>query len=168
MYDGVRPDEPLSQGDIVDGCPVFYVSASDSPLDLEAPPIRWWARVVVLTQACDLVQMKTASVLVAVMHPAAELVQSGKLSAAAIRDHVRRGRSFGWYFLPAARDPLDLTESIIDLRDVHSVSREVLDHLCQTGKRVCRITTPYREHLAQHFAVTYMRIGLPEPYETQS
>jgi hypothetical protein len=26
--------------------------------------------------------------------------------------------------------------------------------------------TPYREHLAQHFAVTYSRIGLPEPYGT--
>ena len=64
------------------------------------------------------------------------------------------------------RLPAELREEI-DLRDVHSVSREVLDHLCQTGKRVCRIITPYREHLAQHFAVTYMRIGLPEPYETQ-
>jgi hypothetical protein len=30
----------------------------------------------------------------------------------------------------------------------------------------CRIVTPDREHLAQHFAVTYMRIGLPDPYET--
>jgi hypothetical protein len=35
------------------------------------------------------------------------------------------------------------------------------------GKGVCRLTTPYREHLAQHFGITYMRIGLPEPYETQ-
>jgi hypothetical protein len=26
--------------------------------------------------------------------------------------------------------------------------------------------TPYREHLAQHFSVTYSRIGLPEPYGT--
>jgi hypothetical protein len=26
------------------------------------------------------------------------------------------------------------------------------------------LITPYREHLAQHFSVTYSRIGLPEPY----
>jgi hypothetical protein len=25
----------------------------------------------------------------------------------------------------------------------------------------------YREHLAKHFADTYSRIGLPEPYETE-
>jgi hypothetical protein len=31
---------------------------------------------------------------------------------------------------------------------------------------VCRLATPYREHLAQHFSVTYSRIGLPEPYGT--
>jgi hypothetical protein len=43
----------------------------------------------------------------------------------------------------------------------------VLDHLREAGRRICRILTPYREHLAQHFAVTYMRIGLPEPYETE-
>lgn len=32
---------------------------------------------------------------------------------------------------------------------------------------MCRLATPYREYLAQHFAVTYMRIALPEPYETR-
>ena len=39
--------------------------------------------------------------------------------------------------------------------------------LARQGKRVCRIETPYREHMAQHFSVTYSRIGLPQPYETQ-
>ena len=28
------------------------------------------------------------------------------------------------------------------------------------------LLSPYREHLAQHFAVTYMRVALPEPYPT--
>lgn len=74
---------------------------------------------------------------------------------------------YGWYFLPTAPQPLALPESIVDLRDLHTVSRAVLERLIADGKRVCRIKTPYREHLAQHFAVTYMRIGLPEPYETE-
>jgi hypothetical protein len=43
----------------------------------------------------------------------------------------------------------------------------VLGQLIRGGKRRCRVVTPYRERLAQHFAVTYMRIALPEPYETQ-
>ena len=27
-------------------------------------------------------------------------------------------------------------------------------------------STPYREHLVEHFTVTYSRIGLPDPYDT--
>jgi hypothetical protein len=41
-----------------------------------------------------------------------------------------------------------------------------LEGLRDQGKLVCRLITPYREHLAQHFSVTYSRIGLPEPYGT--
>jgi hypothetical protein len=74
---------------------------------------------------------------------------------------------FGWYFLPAATTPVSLPESLIDLRDVHSVPRVALEQLIKGGKRVASLASPYREHLAQHFAVTYMRVALPEPYATQ-
>jgi hypothetical protein len=89
------------------------------------------------------------------------------LKASLIRDQIRRGLVYGWYFLPAALAPMALPESIVDLRELHTVSRLILGHLIAAGQRVCRIQTPYREHLAQHFTVTYARIGLPEPYETQ-
>ena len=69
--------------------------------------------------------------------------------------------------MPAVTAPLSLPESLIDLRDVHSVPRVVLEQLIAAGKRVASLAPPYREHLAQHFAVTYMRIALPEPYATQ-
>ena len=42
----------------------------------------------------------------------------------------------------------------------------LLEGLQARGKHVGRLMTPYREHLAQHFSVTYSRIGLPEPYGT--
>jgi hypothetical protein len=89
------------------------------------------------------------------------------LKESVIRDQVRRGQVYGWYFLPAAAAPILLPESIVDLRDLHTVSRVVLERLVADGKRLGRVATPYREHLAQHLAVTYSRIGLPEPYETQ-
>lgn len=59
-------------------------------------------------------------------------------------------------------------ESLVDLRDLHTMPKTVLDALRDQGKLVCRLTTPYREHLAQHFSVTYSRIGLPEPYGTNN
>jgi hypothetical protein len=123
--------------------------------------------VIVLTQACDLAQAKSAKVAIAPVVAAQQLVDQGILKASAIRDQVRRGLVYGWYFLPAASPPVPLPESIVALRELHTVARPIVEHLIVLGKRICRLATPYREHLAQPFAVTYMRIGLPEPYETQ-
>lgn len=56
---------------------------------------------------------------------------------------------------------------MVDLRDLHTVPRELLEELIADGQRVARLLTPYREHMAQHFATTYARIALPEPYDTE-
>jgi hypothetical protein len=158
----------LSQGDILADCPILVWKLAPPPLDLNVPPEVRIIRVVVLTQACDLAQDKTTRVVVAPVHDAAELVARNILKAGAIRDQVRRGQVFGWYFLPAAPAPINLAESIVDLRELHTIERRTLEYLVGAGKRVCRIRTPWREHLAQHFANTYTRIALPEPYATQS
>jgi hypothetical protein len=71
------------------------------------------------------------------------------------------------YFLPAAPGPKTLAESIVDLRELHTIERRTLEYLVGAGKRIGRIRTPWREHLAQHFGTTYTRIALPEPYATQ-
>jgi hypothetical protein len=168
IFAAPAPDEPLTQADILDACPIFGFDVSDAAVDLNAAPARWQERVIVLTQACDLAQTKTTKVLVALVHTAQTLVDQGVLKAPTIRDQVRRGLVYGWYFLPAAPAPIPLPESIIDLHDLHTVPRAILERLIADGKRVGRLQSPYREHLAQHFAVTYMRIGLPAPFDTQS
>jgi len=167
IYVNPVPGEPLSQADIFDACPIFGLETTGQEVNLSAAPARWQERVIVLTQACDLAQAKTTKVLVALLHAAQVLVGQGVLKAPTIRDQVRRGLVYGWYFLPAAPAPIALPESIIDLHDLHTVPRAVLERLIADGKRVCRLVSPYREHLAQHFAVTYMRIGLPAPFETE-
>jgi hypothetical protein len=161
-------DCPMTQGDILDECPLVGLNAAEPPIDLSSIPVkRWSARVVVLTQACDLAQANTGRVLVAQVHEAQKLVEAGVLKGTTIRDHVRRHLVFGWYFLPAVTDPVSLPEAIVDLRDLPSVPRVVLEQLIADGKRVASLASPYREHLAQHFAVTYMRVALPEPYSTR-
>src|SRR5690606_28634652 len=122
------------------------------------------ARVILLTQACDLEGDRLQRVQVAVVHQAADLVVQGKIKAQKLRDQVRRHQVDGWYFLPACDW---LPESVVDLFDGHTVPRQFFEQLAANGYRVCRLVTPYREHLAQHFSVTYSRIGLPEPYGTQ-
>ena len=169
MFSAPDKDSSLTQGDIIDACPVVGLSAQGSLTDLTKVSVNQWAsRVIVLTQACDLVQSKTGFVLVAQIHPAEKIVHQGLLKATTIRDQVRRHQVFGWYFLPAATSPIALPEALVDLRDMHYVPRAVLEALIAQGKRVATLLSPYREHLAQHFAVTYMRVALPEPYATQS
>lgn len=161
-------DTPLTQGDLVNECPLVGLETPEPTEDLRHLRVnRWLARVIVLTQACDLAQAKSGRVLVAQVHDARKMVDTGVLKETVIRDHVRRHLVFGWYFLPASPAPVQLPESLIDLRDLHSVPRVVLERLIGNGKRVASLVSPYREHLAQHFAVTYMRAALPEPYATQ-
>jgi len=166
MYQLLAPQVSLSQGDILADCPIVTLDPP-AQIDVAPQPRSWMVRVVILTQACDLAQAKTERIVVALVHPAADLVAEGLLKASLIREQIRRHQVFGWYFLPAATAPVSVPESLIDLRDVHSVPRVVLEQLIKGGKRVASLVSPYREHLAQHFAVTYMRVALPEPYATQ-
>jgi hypothetical protein len=168
MFGAPASTEPLTQGDLVDGCPLVSLSPDKSSTDMTAIPVqRWYSRVIVMTQACDLAQPKTEVVLVAPVHAAEKLVQRGILKGNVVRDHFRRHLVFGWYLLPEVTFPVALPESIVDLRDIHSVPRVVLEHLIADGRRVATLLSPYREHLAQHFAVSYMRVALPAPYATK-
>jgi hypothetical protein len=61
----------------------------------------------------DLAQVKTTRVVVAPVREGTQLVAKNILKAGTIRDQVRRGQVFGWYFLPAAPAPINLAESIV-------------------------------------------------------
>ncbi len=161
FYAAPPPSETLSQGDIIDECPILFWEPGVSGLT----PATAHARVVVLTQACDLAQARAHRVLVALVHDAQHLVERRILKAGLVCDHLRNHRVYGWYFLPAGDG---INESVVDLRDLHTIPRSMLEQLVREGRRPCHIQTPYREHLAQHFATTYSRIGLPLPYETQA
>jgi hypothetical protein len=86
---------PLSQGDILDDCPLVFwkeqtrgVAEGDKPQSLES-------RVIILTQACDLVNAKTTRVVVAAVHEAVDLVQEGRIKEHVVRDNVRKGQVYG-------------------------------------------------------------------------
>ncbi|HQU46187.1 MAG TPA: hypothetical protein PK867_25460 [Pirellulales bacterium] len=164
IYEARASETPLGQGNILEECPLVYWTAGmDQHGMLQFQSASSVERVVALTQACDLANTKTSKVQVAVVHATAKLVRDGILKAQTVRDQVRRHLVFGWYFLPAEDGN---PESIVDLHDVHTVPRELLDEQIRLQHRKTAISTPYREHLAQHFATTYSRIALPEPYET--
>jgi hypothetical protein len=166
IYLGPSPDSPIDQGDIVDQCPLTFLTEYDLDFpgqgEIECVP----TRVLVLTQTCDLAHRKISAVTAAIVHEAQFIVDQGLLKPADVRGPVRAARVYGWYFLPADSN-LGLNEMIVDLRQLHTLRLDLLVALSQRGHRRARLLSPYREHLAKHFADTFSRIGLPEPYETQ-
>jgi hypothetical protein len=160
---GIR--DPIDQADIIEGCPLLSLRSYD--LDGVQPPRINVAisRVLVLTQTCDLVNKKVTWASVASVLDAQAMVDQGILKRDNIRGPLRAGHVFGWYFLPKS-ESLGLPEMIVNLRQLNTVSLDLLVDLCVRGHRRARILCPYREHLAKHFADTFSRIGLPEPYET--
>jgi hypothetical protein len=167
IYSLPGADASVDQGDLIDDC--FILSVREFNLDNNDSPRINVARnrVLVLTQACDLANHKATNVTVAIVHEAQLIVNQGLLKLTDVRGPVRAARVYGWYFLPADLD-LGLDEMIVDLRQLHTVRLDFLAALSQSGRRRARLLSPYREHLAKHFADTFSRIALPEPYETQS
>ncbi|MDB5352156.1 MAG: hypothetical protein JWN86_3403 [Planctomycetota bacterium] len=154
MYLAVPPQDGLSQGDIIDGCSILDMDPAE-PQSGGRSPIIYIARAIILTQECDLHDTRTPRVVIAVVRPCQEIVETGMLKGSTIRDQLRRHLMPGWYFLPKAPEPIDLPESIVDLRELHTVSKADLEMLATEGRRVCRIRTPWREHLNQHFGISW-------------
>jgi hypothetical protein len=161
IYDRPAPDDPIDQGDLIDGCPVVRVTGfepdqpSTATVDLDVH------RGIVLTQTCDLANEKVSDAVLASVFEAQYLVDQKVLKPGDVQGPLRSGRVWGWYFLPADT-AFGLGEMVIDLRRLHTIRLNLLRELCRVGKRRARLQTPYREHLAKHFS----RIGLPRPYET--
>jgi hypothetical protein len=167
LYRLPAPADGVDQGDLIDGCPILLLASFDFD-NLETPEIDVpLARVLVLTQTCDLTNQKATHAVCAVIHDAQHLVDQQTLKAAEIRGQVRAGRVFGWYYLPKSA-ALDLPEMIVDFRQLQTVRLDLLTALCQRGQLCARIQPLWREHLAKHFADTYSRIGLPQPHETET
>lgn len=154
---------PLSQGDVFLNCPLIFWECSENDGGLVRKPKELDATVVVLTQSCDLANKKSTRIQVAVVHETRFLVENKVLKAKTIRDNVRLFKVFGWYFIEQSEY---LNESIVDFRDLHTVSRLLLDEMVKDGSRICSIETPYREHMAKHFADTFSRIALPNPLKS--
>ena len=166
IYDVPATTLPVDQGDIIDGCPILQIAQFDQQ-NPDSPQVACSThRVVVLTQTCDLANQKTQWITVALVHNVQFLVERNVVKATDVRGPIRAGRVYGWYFLPCCKE-CELPESIVDLRQLYTVPRELIESLCATGKRKARIQPLYREHLAKHFADTFSRIGLPEPYKTE-
>ncbi len=124
IFDLPPPEDPVDQGDIIDGCPLFHHETFDlaallSERELDTV-VGTYGRVLVLTQTCDLAQGKSSAVLVAAVRDAREMVRKSIFKAIDVQEPIRAGRVFGWYYLPGFESS-GLPESVVDRRQLHTI-----------------------------------------------
>ena len=85
IYSSPPPENPIDQGDIVDGCPLTFLTEYDLDRpgqgEIECVP----TRVLIMTQTCDLVQRKVSTVTAATIYEAQFIVDQGLLKPSDVR-----------------------------------------------------------------------------------
>jgi hypothetical protein len=155
----------LDQGDIIEKCPVLIPVNPDDIDEVasEATPDAevLVARMVVLTQACDLEHAKVESV---VLCPAWTLEELGEqvpdLKHKKQMEKLRTGERPAYHMLAAYPD-LGQPVLVVDFHRLFTTPKGFLTKLANRRGNRARLLPPYREHLSQSFARYFMRVGLP-------
>jgi hypothetical protein len=182
-YEVVGPEVGLTQGDIILECPLLTwqlgdaaegeSKASGERLFRAARGIK--ADVIVMTQACDLEQGKVSDVVLCPCRPLSRYMpvweeaerarkQNPTTKAwAAFCEDIKHGYVWNLFMMDSLQEGAVATEHrIVDFHSVHTVPRAFLDTLiAERGAERLRLLPPYREHLSQSFARSFMRVGLP-------
>lgn len=174
-YKIVDSSTPLTQGDLIDDCPVITWNG-DVTAELSGQMNQVLVDCVVMTQTCDLEQAKVREVILCPYYCLSEYeplwnerqVQSGQgATLKAWRkflDDVVNGKIWNLAMLNEFRidDKAAHEIKIVDFHEIFSVPRLFLESWLSKheGQRLC-LLPPYREHLSQSFARYFMRVGLP-------
>jgi len=124
-------DDSLEQGDLFDGCPVFFPPEEIAETLSDAAEFRWEERdIIVMTQTCDLIagREKVTEVLLFPVWKRSELSE-GHLATPRGLEDVRRGSLPGFHMLAECTlGELRREVRIVDFRRIYSlplVAREV-------------------------------------------
>ena len=172
-YSTVPADAPLTQGDLIEACPLLQwdAEAVTASQQLEKSVRAVAADVIVMTQACDLEHGKVDNVLLcpcdkmSVYREMWEKEQRARNQTPFNKswgrhcDNIRDGYTWNLGLLDAAPDGEPV---IVNFHEVYTVPRRFLESfLREQARSRLRLSSPYREHLSQAFARFFMRVGLP-------
>jgi hypothetical protein len=161
-YTLISEDDEIQQGDLLEHCPVFKLPA-DPDLDGTAK-IEWVPRdLVVMSQSCDLVKgrAKVEEVLLCAVWRRSEVAGKSPFTTPKGFEDARRGNLPGFHLLAECSLPgFERELRVVDFRRLYSLPIAYVRHKLEIAPHL-RLLSPYREHLSQAFARTFMRVGLP-------
>ncbi len=162
--------EEISQGDIIEDCPVVIIPPKgdiDDGDEIEATIQK--IDVIVMTQACDLEQGKVTDVILCGVANVNEIrTQKGKLADRGYLKEIKNGRVVSLHLLDKYdNEVLSCEHRVVDLRQLYSLPLDTLKAFAKKRGNRLRLLPPYREHLSQAFARVFMRVGLPSDIDVE-
>jgi hypothetical protein len=181
-FQAVGPDEQLSQGDIIESCPVLTWAALDigntttadlSKIKAAADAVQIDA--IIMTQACDMQHRKIEFVVICPCYLLTGVRESWEKGMKARKQEITarawerycgditEGHVWNQFMLEHSEIVgIEREHRVVDFGEIYTIPRDFLDKLVsgRTASRL-RLLSPYREHLSQSFARFFMRVGLP-------
>jgi hypothetical protein len=168
-YSRVRGAD-LSQGDLLDECPIFLPPEDLADISLAEDSIseaafQWMEEhVVVMSQSCDMVEgrEKIRTVALCAVLRRSELDSGHPCFHPKGMEDTRRGNLPAFHVLnESALRGLEREIRIVDFRQIYTLPLPFLRRRAAAAGPRLRLLPPYREQLAQSFARFFMRVGLP-------
>jgi hypothetical protein len=121
------------------------------------------ARLIVVTQTCDLENRKVEFVALCPAHTLDEFEEwNPDFSRKGQWEHVRKGRIEGLHLLASPESPADNRAAmVVDFGHIVSVPYAYLTQHAESLGLRWRLESPFLEHFSQAFARFFMRVGLP-------
>lgn len=154
----------LGQGDLLIDCllPVFTHLQTGDVAELTDGELQR-ARLIVITQSCDLENDKAPNVAMCPIYKLTEFEAiNDSFTKKGAWESVRKGRMEGLHLLASPDSPENNRESlVVDFGHIVSLPIDYLkQHAGSLGNR-WRLRSPFLEHFSQAFARFFMRVGLP-------
>ena len=152
------------QGDLLPRClvPAFSPDYGRAVDPVHAVPVAE-ANCIVLSQSCDLEQLKVRFVALCPVFTLSELQENNrKYKEASALEEIRKGRVHLLHMIAGPDDASDNKRCrVVYFDQIYSLPiAYVTGHAALLGRR-SRLNSPYLEHLSQAFARFFMRVGLP-------
>ena len=160
-----EPDPVLAKGDLLPDCLMPSFIEAPIPLPNGEPSFAdvKKARLIVMSQTCDLVNKKLEFVALCPVHRLAEFEEANpNMRQKGCWERIRKGEQPALHLIASPDFPNENRQAlVVDFGHIVSVPVEYLSrHAVAMGER-WRLTSPFLEYFSQAFARFFMRVGLP-------
>ncbi|MDX1970492.1 MAG: hypothetical protein SFV23_25205 [Planctomycetaceae bacterium] len=159
----------LAQGDLLPECQLpLFPGDWDRGQPTEEEVLS--ARLIVMTQSCDLVNRKAEHVALCPIHTLGEFESANpSFAKKGAWEAVRKGRMEGLHLLASPESPDNNRSAfVVNFGQIISLPLDYLEQYASSVGDRWRLESPFLEHFSQAFARFFMRVGLPaglEPYK---